>query len=112
MGDLGKLQKTGVADPNNPVFAGGWTIAITPADMGIRVPSEVYHIAIQGPAGSTFQVFLDTTFYDNVTRGDINSWDPSQPMHVQPGTTIYFYYSTNATPAPKATLFFREPSPL
>lgn len=112
MGYLGKLPKTGALDADNPVFPGGWTIMFDPADIGIRVQAEVYHIAVKGPLGSTFQVYLDTTFYDNVDRGDINSWDPSQPMHVTPGTTIYFYYSTNATPAPAATLFFREVSPL
>lgn len=115
---LGQLTQKGVVDPTNPVLAGGWTVKFTPAEIGIRVKSEVYHIAVKGPTGSRFEVFIDTTFYDNVKRGDINSWDPSQPMPVDPGATIYFYYNSAAlTPAPdsgppKATLFFREPSPV
>jgi len=112
MGFLGKLTKTGVADNDNPLLVGGWTIRFDPADIGIRVPSEVYHIAIKGPRGSSFDVYQDTTFYDTAPRGDKNSWDPSQPMHVEPGTTILFYYDTKTVPAPKATLFFRESSPL
>lgn len=118
MGDLGKLTMTGKIDPFNPVFAGGWTIKFAPADIGIRIRSEVYHIAIKGPIPSKFEVWIDTTFYDNVKRGDVNSWDPNQCMPVDPGATIFFYYNTAAlTPAPansppKATLFFREPSPI
>lgn len=112
MGTLGKLTKTGKIDAANPVLAGGWTIAFPPSDIGIRIAAEVYHIAVKGPTGSRFEVWIDTTFYDNVKRGDINSWDPNQPMPVDPGATIFFYYNTAATDAPKATLFFREPSPI
>lgn len=111
MGHLGKFQRTGATDASNPVLAGGWTITFRPADLP-RVEAEVYHIAVQGPSNSQFQVWIDTTFYDNVVRGDINSWDPSQPMHVRPGDTILFYYNTAATPAPKATIFLRETSPI
>ena len=112
MGYLGKLPKTGELDANNPVLAGGWTIKFDPADIGIRVQAEVYHMAVTGPENSQFQVWIDTTFYDNVVRGDVNSWDPSQPMHVRPGDTIFFYYNVATLPAPKATLFFRGVSPL
>lgn len=112
MGNLGKLSKVGKADPNNPVLAGGWTVTFAPSDLGIRVASEVYHIAVKGPTGSKFEVWIDTTFYDNVKRGDINSWDPNQPMPVDPGDTIFYYYNSAANPAPKITLYFREPSPI
>jgi hypothetical protein len=109
VGYLGQVPKKGALDPNNPVLPGGWTIAFDPEDIGIRVESEIYHIAIKGPAGSAFEVFKDTTFYDAVARGDKNSWDPAQAMAVQPGSTIFFYYNSAASPAPMATLFFREP---
>jgi hypothetical protein len=112
VGYLGRLTKTGAVDANNPVLAGGYAVPFDPADIGIRVACEVYHIAVTGPAGSTFQIWLDTTFYDNVARGDINSWDPAQPMSVTPGTTIYFYYNMGVGTVPKVTLFFREPSPI
>lgn len=106
---LGKVTKEAKADPENPLGAGFWTIKFEPADIGIRVACEVYHIAIKGPTGSSFDVYLDTTFYDAVARGDKNSWDPAQPMHVSPGDTILFYYNTSNSPAPKATVFFRQP---
>lgn len=112
MGYLGKLTLAGAPDADNPVQAGGWTIAFTPAAIGIRVNAEVYHIAVQGPPSSQFQVYIDTTFYDNVVRGDINSWDPSQPMFVRPGDTVFLHYNTAGGSAPKATLFFRETSPI
>lgn len=114
MGYLGKLTHSGRLTADNPVLAGGWAISFTPADIGIRIPSEVYHIAIKGPAGSQFEVWIDTTFYDVVKRGDVNSWDPNQPMFLDPGATIFFYFNTAAAgvTAPKASLFFREPSPI
>lgn len=112
MGNLGKLTKRGEPDIENPVTGGGWTIRFDPASIGIRVDAEVYHSAVKGPAGSTFEIWIDTTFYDVVARGDKNSWDPAQPMFVQPGSTIYFYYDTAAGTAPKASIFFRETSPI
>lgn len=114
MGYLGQLNGVGTLSPRvpNPVTPGGWVVEFDPATIGIRVDAEVYHMAVQGPPSSQFQVYLDTTFYDNVVRGDVNSWDPSQPMLVRPGTSIYLYYNTGAGNAPRATLFFREVSPL
>lgn len=109
MGFLGKLTKEGKPDPER---AGAWTITFDPADIGIRVQSEVYHMAIKGPAGSSFDVYLDDVFYDAVARGDKNSWDPAQPMHIQPGSTILFYFNRAGGTVPKATLFFREVSPV
>lgn len=110
MGNLGSRQVTGAVDPTNPVTAGGWTCAFTPSVLNILQQFEVYHIAVKGPVGSTFQVFQDTTFYDAVSRGDLNSWDPSQPMLVQPGRTLYFYYDTATSPAPLVTIYCREPT--
>jgi hypothetical protein len=108
---LGQRSQFGKVDPGNPVFAGGWTVTFMPADHGIRVEFEVYHIAVRGPAGSNFEVWQDSTFYDSVSRGGINSWDPSQPMLCEPATTIYFYYSTAANPRPTVSIFCRERSP-
>lgn len=111
MGDLGRRAKTGATDANNPVTAGGWTVKFQPADLAVRVPAEVYHMAVKGPAPSTFQVFVNDIFYGNVARGDINDWDPTQPLRFTPGDTIFFYYNTAATPAPTVSIFLREQSP-
>lgn len=106
--NLGPRTAMGKTDPQNPLFAGGWTVAFPPADLGIRVPFEVYHAALAGPAASNFQVFLDGTFYSYAPRGDINEWDPTQAMHVSPGQTINFYWNVNTGTAPKVTIFCRE----
>lgn len=108
MSGLGTRQATGTADANNPLGAGNWTVAFTPTVFGVGLTQfEVYHIAIQGPTPSSFKVYIDTTFYDYVPHGDINSWDPSQPMILDKGRTLYFYWSTNASPAPMVSLFLR-----
>lgn len=112
MSDLGNRQATGVLDPTNPYVAGAWTVAFTPRVLSIFDAFEVYHISVNGPSGSSFKIFLDTTFYDNVQVGDINAWDPSQPMFVRPGRTIFFYYNVTTAPAPLVTIFCREPSPV
>jgi hypothetical protein len=108
--NLGSRQVTGAVDPSNPVLVGGWTAAFTPQVLNISQQFEVYHIAVKGPIGSSFQVYQDTTFYDAVARGDLNSWDPSQPMLVQAGRTIYFYYNSAVAPAPLVTIYCREPT--
>lgn len=107
---LGQRSVMGVTNLTNPLGAGFWTVAFTPQVLSIQVPFEVYHAAISGPSGSNFQVFIESTFYDYVQRGDINSWDPAQPMVVTPGSTIYYYWNTSATPAPTVTISCRQTS--
>jgi hypothetical protein len=97
-----------VADPSNPVKAGAWTVTFSPQVIDISVAFEIYHIAVKGPAGSTFQIFLDTVFYDAVSHGDLNSWDPAQPMLFTPGRSMYFYYDVSVAPAPLVTIYCRE----
>lgn len=107
---LGQRPATGKLDRTNPLGVNFWTVTFDPRLLAIQIPFEVYHIAVSGPTGSNFQVFLDNTFYDYVNRGDINSWDPAQPMHVRPGQSIYFYWNTGVAPAPSVTIFCREPT--
>lgn len=108
MADLGKVTQYGTKTADNPVLPGGWSIAWRPEDLP-RVAAVAYHAAVQGPSGSTFQIWIDTTFYGNVRNGDINDWDPAQPMPVKPGDTVFWHFSTAAGNAPKGTLFLREP---
>lgn len=110
MANLGQRRANGAADNSNPLGAGNWTVTFDQSVLGIQIPFEVYHIAISGPSGSAMQVYLDTEFYSYTSRGDINEWDPSQPMHVRPGQTIYFYWNSSITPIPVVSLFCREPS--
>lgn len=107
--NLGYRTNYGALDPNNPLGAGFWTVAFTPQDIAIPGSFNVYHVAVQGPASSQFQVFIDTTFYDYAVRGDINSWDPTQVMYVMQGQTIFYYWNTSSGAAPKVSIFMREP---
>lgn len=102
---LGPVAKNGLHDTQNPLGSGNWTVTFTPQDLATQQHTQIHHIAISGPPGSSFQVYIDTTFYDYVARGDVNSWDPSQTMPVQAGQTLYFYWNSAVTPAPKVTVF-------
>lgn len=107
---------SGKVDPSNRYIPGAYTVTVGPQQIGVAAGYgnfECYHIAIQGPAGSTFQVYIGNDFYDFVPRGDINSWDPSQPMQLVSGQTVYFYWSVGTgAPIPIVQMFFRETSVL
>lgn len=108
LGDSGLI--TGDFDPNNRYVRGAYTVKMGPQQLGVFEGSfECYHISIQGPSGSSFQVYIGDKFYDFVARGDINSWDPSQTMKLVSGNTVYFYWNVNTgTPIPAVTMYFQE----
>ncbi len=112
MGYLGRLTKTGVLVTDNPVLVGGWGLVFEPEDIAIKVDCEIYKIALKGPANSQFEVYVGSTFFDQVPRGDVNSYDGVPPIHLRPGDTFALYFDTATAPAPTATVFFRETSPL
>lgn len=95
--------------------AGMWTATFSSADIGISLPEfECYHIVIKGgPPGSTFDVYVGNRLYDSVTPGDTNSWDPNNPMKLQAGDSVYFYWNSS-TPniTPMVAMYFQEPEPL
>lgn len=99
----GKLDTSG----HNP---GNWTVAF-PADiLSVNTSQyEVYKMIVQGAPSSTFNVFVDTWQWDTAVYGTQNSWDPSQPLIMRPGQTLYFCYSdpvSDKTP-PVATIWLR-----
>lgn len=100
---------TGLKDTTglNP---GNWTVAFTPAILGINVPQyEIYKIIVAGAANTTFNVYIDRQLWDVGIYGTLNSWDPVQPLIVRPGQYLYFMYSdpvTDATP-PVITVWLR-----
>ena len=106
---LGERTVTGIADISNPFGESFWTCTFDPAVFVIAVEFEIYHMAIKGPTGSQLEVFKDSTFYDNVQRGDVNSWDPAQPLAITPGQTLFFYWNTGDGNAPTATVSCRLP---
>lgn len=106
---LGSRNLTGSADltGNN---TGNWTVAFDPNTLNVNVPYfEVCHIVIEGAAGSSFSVFIDINQWDTNQNGFLNSWDPSVPLPLRPGQTLYFYWSdqtTDNTP-PEVTIWLR-----
>jgi hypothetical protein len=112
-GYLGFRSKEGALSAANPFSAGGWAVAFTPEDLAIQDRTfEVFHIAVQGPAqpSCNLQVYLDTIFYSATVRGDVNDYDPNQPIPVRSGQTINFYWDTTATPAPIVSIFLQQSS--
>ena len=111
---LGQASETATTSIFNPYILGGYVVKFGPQQIGISIGDfECYHIVISGPAGSSFQIYIGDKFYDFVQNGDINSWDPSQPMKLAYGNTVYFYWSVGTgTPIPTVTMYFQQSSPL
>lgn len=110
---LGSAYATGKISPTGDINAGKWTVTFDPATIGISEPLfDCYHIVISGPTGSTFTIYIGPRPWDNVSPGDVNSWDPAQPMHLQQGDHVYFYWNTGAGSAPTVTMWFQKPTPL
>lgn len=93
---------------------GNWTAMCDNSVIGANVPYfELYHLYIKSPvlsaAQTSAQVMLNTNFWDATLVAQLNSWDPSQPMLLTPGDTIYILFDvpTSQTPAPIVTCWFR-----
>ena len=100
---VGALDKTG----NN---TGNWTVVFDSKDLATNVAYfEIYHAVILGASGSSMNWFVDNKQWETTVAGDVNSWDPNQPLLMVPGQTLYFYWSdpvTDNTP-PTVTLWLR-----
>lgn len=105
---LGPRAQTGIADPQNMLAAGNWTVTFAPKSLQFSMPlAEVYHIAVKGPGGF-FEVFINEDFWDTSDFGGNNSWDPAQPMLIRPGDTVFFFWSLSGGTAPQVTLWLRS----
>jgi hypothetical protein len=105
----GARYMTGVADQTGR-NTGNWTISFTPDILNVNQnPFEVYKMVVTGAPGSTFTVWVDLYQWDNVQIGSKNSWDPQQPLLMNPGQTLYFFYSDPVTDGipPMATVWLR-----
>lgn len=100
---------TGAVDTTtfNP---GNWTVAFTPDIINVNVPQfEVYKMVVAGASDTTFNVYVDNYLWDVGIYGTLNSWDPTQPLIMRPGQSLYFCYSdpvTDETP-PVCTIWVR-----
>lgn len=101
-----------VIGPTGSVNAGKWTATFDPHTIGVSLATfECYRIVIaNGPAGSSFNIFIGTNQWDSVFPGDTNSWDPNVAMPLQQSQTVYFYWNTGQGTAPNVTMWFREAS--
>lgn len=97
----------------NPFGNGFWVATVDPKiwSQGSN-EFEVYHISLKGPVGSQLEVWVDRSFYSTTPRGDVNEWDPKQPLEMRGGQTLYFYWNSAAAPtsstAPIVTVWIRE----
>jgi hypothetical protein len=110
--DLGHRDAQGAIDNSgiNPYGNGFYVATFDPKTLAVAANSfEVYHIALKGPAGSTVEVWVDQSFYETTPRGDINSWDPKQPLLMRGGQTLRFFWSMGGTPVPLVTVWLRQP---
>lgn len=103
---LGARKAVGIADTsgNNP---GNWTVTFDPQTINVNVAHfELYKLVVTGAASSaTFDVFVNTNRWDTAIYATNNSWDPTQPLLLTPGDTVYFYYTSAASDGNKPTIF-------
>ena len=101
---LGHPTKFGVQDPTgiNPSLPGtGWVVLFTPDVIGSALTEiEVFHIALDGPVGSSVAVLIDSFPWDFVNQGWSNGWDPSQPLLLGQGVTLAFAWNVARTAPP------------
>lgn len=99
-------------EDRNPYGNGFWCVRFTPTDFGFNTQIfEVYHIYLQGPINSQFRVYTDMTPYSAAARGDINEWDPNNPLTLHGGQELSFYWNSLATPSPLVVLSCRTAAP-
>lgn len=100
---------TGLLDTSghNP---GNWTVAFTPDIIHItQFQFEVYKIVVKGAPNTTFDVYVELYQWDTAIYGTKNSWDPSQPLIMRPGESLYICYSDAVADdiPPQATIWLR-----
>lgn len=108
---LGSRSAKGAADTTGR-NTGNWTVTFDPNLLNVTVTEfEVYKIVVTGAAQTaTFNVYLDVQQWDTAVYGTNNSWDPTQPMLVRYGQTIYFFYSSASSDGstPLVTVWLRH----
>lgn len=115
----------GVADSTfyaqvNPYLPGtGWDVIFKPDDLDLPTDGEieVYHIAIDGPIGSSLIVLRDGKEWDYASQGWANGWDPQQPLILFSGHFLQLCwnfgftnppYNRTTNIQPRATLWLRR----
>ena len=108
---LGSRAATGAADTTGQ-NKGNWTVTFAPKDLAVTVTEfEVYKIVVTKAAQTaTFDVFVDSKQWDTSVYATNNSWDPTQPLIMRYGETLYFYYSSASSDGnkPQVTIWLRH----
>lgn len=105
----GRIDNTGA----NPYGVGMWAVTFDPKVLMIAAQLvEVYHIVINGPPGSSVSLYRDTHPYSASARGDINEWDPVQPLPLNGGQSMILYWNVGVAPTPTAVAWCRLPGPI
>ena len=106
---LGHPTSTGIQDGTgtaagnfNPYLPGtGWDVIFTPDDFVTNLTQyEVYQISLDGPIGSSVLICIDHAPWNYVAQGWANSYDPQQPMLLNNGNELEFYWNFPATTPP------------
>ena len=107
---LGARNASGAADTTG-TNKGNWTVQFTPQVINVNVPHfELYKLVVTGAANTaTFNVYVNVYQWDTAVYATNNSWDPTQPLLLTPGDSVYFYYSSASTDGnrPLITAWFR-----
>lgn len=107
---IGKRRVVAVADTtgNN---VGNWTVMFDPATMSMHwTMYEVYKIVVnvaQSAGIVPFTVFIGQGQYEAYQTSVVASWSDPQPMIVDGGETLYFYFTeptSDGTP-PNVTIW-------
>lgn len=108
---LGSRSAKGAADTTGR-NGGNWTVAFDPNILNVQVTEfEVYKIVVTGAnASATFNVYVDVQLWDTAVYGTNNSWDPTQPLILRFGQTLYFFYSSASSDGsqPLVTVWLRH----
>lgn len=124
--DLGSRTALGVSDANykvNPyLLATGWDVIFAPELIASNeTVMEVYHIALDGPVGSSLKVMRDNRAWGYVAQGWANEWDPSQPLFLSQTNTLQFCwnvafvagpYNKTTNVQPEITIWLRQSQPV
>lgn len=93
--------------------AGNWTVSFDPATMALHwTQYEVYKmvVSLNSAAGVVaWTVYIGINAYEGFQASTIATWSDPQPMIVQSGESIYFYFnelSSDNTP-PVVTIWIQ-----
>jgi hypothetical protein len=107
---LGSVVGQGAEDTTG-LNDGNWTVVFAPGTpLVVAVPYfECYKWVVAGAAGSTAVIRIDNRDWGLVTDGGSQEWEAGSPMPLQPGQTVYWFWSDPVTDeiAPEVTMWLR-----